>query len=86
VLRADNRLICTFSRQSISSPCALQIWAITRTVARVTGGADTGHNCTNYAAYVETLNGLARPSYQLGDARQLMLPGALSGVSAAGRR
>jgi len=55
-------------------------------VARVSGGADTGHNCTNYAAYVETLNGVARPSYQLGDARQLMLPGALSGVSAAGRR
>jgi len=27
-----------------------------------------------------------RASYQLGDARQLMLPGALSGVSAAGRR
>jgi len=49
-------------------------------------GADTGHNCTNYAAYVETLNGVARPSYQFGDARQLMLPGALSGVSAAGRR
>jgi hypothetical protein len=40
----------------------------------------------NYAAYVETLNGVARPSYQLGDARQLMLPGALSGVCAAGRR
>ena len=48
--------------------------------------ADTGHNCTNYVAYVETLNGVARPSYHLGDAWQLMLPGALSGVSAAGRR
>jgi hypothetical protein len=35
---------------------------------------------------VETLNGVARPSYHLGDAWQLMLPGALSGVSAVGRR
>jgi hypothetical protein len=49
-------------------------------------GADTGHNCTNYVAYVETLKGVARPSYHVGDAWQLMLSGALSGVSAAGRR
>jgi hypothetical protein len=42
--------------------------------------------CAQITAYVETLNGVARPSYQLGDARQLMLPDALSGVSAAGRR
>src|SRR5712692_11224077 len=40
--------------------------AITLTVARVTGGADTGHNCTNCVADVETVNGVARPSYQLG--------------------
>jgi surface antigen len=33
-------------------------------------GADTGHNCTNYVAYVETLNGVARPSYHLGNAWQ----------------
>jgi hypothetical protein len=49
-------------------------------------GADTGHNCTNHVAHVETLDGVARPSYHLGDAWQLMLPVALSGVSAAGRR
>ena len=49
-------------------------------------GADTGHNCTNCVADVETVNGVARPSYHLGDAWQLMLPGALSGVSAVGRR
>jgi hypothetical protein len=49
-------------------------------------GADTGHNYTNCVADVETVNGVARPSYHLGDAWQLMLPGALSGVSAVGRR
>ena len=30
-------------------------------------GADSGHNCTNYVAYVEsTVNGASTPSYQLG--------------------
>ena len=64
---------------------AVQIWAITRTVARVTGER-TRATTARTMPHVETLNGVPRPSYQLGDARQLMLPGALSGVSAAGRR
>src|ERR1700733_15028675 len=33
-------------------------------------GADPGHNCTNYVAYVETQNGVARPSFALHDAWQ----------------
>jgi hypothetical protein len=45
--------------------------------ARVTRGADTGHDCTNYAACVETLNGAARPTYQFGDVRQLTLSGTV---------
>jgi CHAP domain len=31
-------------------------------------GADPGHNCTNYVAFVETQNGVPRPSFTLGDA------------------
>jgi surface antigen len=34
-------------------------------------GAYSGHNCTNYVAYVEqTVNGAPPPTYQLGDASQ----------------
>ena len=33
-------------------------------------GADPGHNCTNYIAYVETKNHVTRPSYALGNAWQ----------------
>ena len=33
-------------------------------------GADAGHNCTNYVAYVETQDGATAPSYQLGNADQ----------------
>ncbi len=31
-------------------------------------GAYAGHNCTNYAAYMMTINGAATPNYQLGNA------------------
>jgi surface antigen len=33
-------------------------------------GQDTGHNCTNYVAYVETTNGVPRPSFFLGNANE----------------
>jgi surface antigen len=33
-------------------------------------GADSGHNCTNYVAYVETMNKVPTPSFALGDAYQ----------------
>ena len=33
-------------------------------------GADPYHNCTNYVAYVETQNGVTRPSYSLHNAWQ----------------
>jgi surface antigen len=33
-------------------------------------GADPGHNCTNYVAYVEAQNGMPQPSFSLGNAWQ----------------
>lgn len=44
-------------------------------------GAYSGHNCTNYAAYLEsTVNGAATPAYQLGNAAQWASSAAAHGV------
>jgi surface antigen len=45
-------------------------------------GAITGHNCTNYAAYLEdTVNGAPTPSYQLGNADTWGTNASAHGVS-----